>query len=210
MFIFFTYTIFIIYFYFLFTFLGWVQPSLAYIFWAGLGPATQPGHWPKPVTGWAEGWCTREAISRLHQQCEGNLNYLRTVQMLIEQLNTNNERGIGRTCFWRWWRRLRCWWLLLSFDCSPFSPRCAPLSSPPLISQFLRWTSWESNGYADSLFFLYFYRMVLSSPSLCIISFFGFFAFVLAPVLPLFLLCFWVNFSVLVLYFFWVDFCPLF
>ena len=30
----------------------------------------------------------------------------------------------------------------------------------------------------------------LSSPSLCIISFFGFFAFVLAPVLPLFLLCF--------------------
>jgi hypothetical protein len=24
------------------------------------------------VTGWADDWCTREAISRVHQQCEGN------------------------------------------------------------------------------------------------------------------------------------------
>ena len=30
-----------------------------------------------------------------------------------------------------------------------------PLSSPPLVSQFLRRTSWESNGYADSLFFFF-------------------------------------------------------
>jgi hypothetical protein len=79
-------------------------------------------------------------------------------------------------------------------------------------SLFLRWTSWESNGYADSLFFLFFYRILFSPLLLCILFLsLGFF----------FLLLFWLQsclcscsvfgliFPSLFCIFFLVDFCLL-
>ena len=91
---------------------------------------------------------------------------------------------------------------LLSF----LSPLC-PLSSLLLISQFLRWTSWEGNGYAGFLWVFWLipgcsfsagtmtiariilvsvYATLLFSPSLCVL----FFALDLCSVLLFFFFCF--------------------
>jgi len=128
--------------------------------------------------------------------------------MLIEQLNTNNEGELGAPASGD--DEEGC-------DVGDCCSRSTALSSLPAVppcplllwfSLFLRWTSWESNGYADSLFFLFFFTEWFSLLSFSVYYFFlwvFFFASVLAPVLPLFLLCFWVNFfRPCSVFFFWL------
>jgi len=142
---FFTYTIFIIYFlFFIFLFFYfWAGPRSAHMGWAR---PSQPQ--PSPVSGSSQ-WPAGQMIDARVKQFHACINSAKVIKLPSHYsnalLNTDNERRIGRTCFWRWRRRLQCRWLLFSLDCFPLSPRCVhclPFFLLFLISLFLRWRSW--------------------------------------------------------------------
>jgi len=104
--------------------LGWAGSSSAHMGWA------RPSQ-PSPVTGPSQ-WPAGQMIDARVKQFHSCINSAKVIKLPSHCsnafLNTDNERRIGRTCFWRWRRRWQRWWLLFSLDCFPLSPRCAHCS----------------------------------------------------------------------------------
>jgi hypothetical protein len=91
--------------------MGWAKPSQP-------GLVTGPSQWPA-------GQMTDARVKQFHA-CINSAKVIKLPSHCSNAyLNTDNEMRIELTCFWRWRRRLQCWWLTLSFDGFPLSTRCA-------------------------------------------------------------------------------------
>ena len=94
--------------------MDWARPSQP-------SPVTGPRQWP----GWAKkkNRCTREAISRVHQQCEGNLI---TFALFKCYWTLKSKKGMAHLFLEMVKKAATLVWLL-SFDCFPLFPPLCPL-----------------------------------------------------------------------------------